>query len=61
LFPYILFEIYLYILALGTASPGNQHCAVRANGIGTLSFLVRLRILSLMFKLTRTYPTVAGT
>ena len=43
------------------ASPGNQHCAVRANGIGTLSFLVRLRILSLMFKLTRTYPTVAGT
>ena len=43
-------------------SPGNQHCAVRANGtIGSLSFLIRLCILSLMFKFSRTYRTVAGT
>jgi len=34
-FPYILFEKYIYILALEMASPGNQHCA---NCIGTLSF-----------------------
>jgi len=33
--PYILFEKYVYILALEMASPGNQHCA---NCIGTLSF-----------------------
>ena len=32
---YILFEKYIYILALEMASPGNQHCA---NCIGTLSF-----------------------
>jgi len=25
--PYILFEKYIYILALEMASPGNQHCA----------------------------------
>jgi len=35
LLPYILFERYIYILALEMASPGNQH---RANCIGTLSF-----------------------
>jgi len=35
LFPYILFEKYIYILALEMASPGNQHCA---NCIGALSF-----------------------
>ena len=34
LLPYILFEKN-YILALETASPGNQHCA---NCVGTLSF-----------------------
>jgi len=26
LLPYNLFEKRIYILALGTASPGNQHC-----------------------------------
>jgi len=35
LLPYILFEKYIYILALEMASPGNQHCA---SCIGTLSF-----------------------
>jgi len=35
LFPYILFEKYIYISAMEMASPGNQHCA---NCIGTLSF-----------------------
>ena len=40
--PHILFEKYIYILALEMASPGNQHCA---NCIGTLSFPVgKLRI-----------------
>jgi len=34
-FPYILFEKYIHILALIMASPGNQHCAIR---IGTVSF-----------------------
>ena len=34
---YILFEKYMYILALEMAIPGNQHCA---NCIGTLSFPV---------------------
>ena len=33
--PHILFEKYIYILALEMASPGNQHCA---SCIGTLSF-----------------------
>ena len=33
LLPYILFDKYIYILALEMAS-GNQHCA---NSIGTLS------------------------
>jgi len=32
---YILFEKYIYILALEMTSTGNQHCA---NCIGTLSF-----------------------
>jgi len=32
--PYILFEIYIYILTLEMTSPGNRHCA---NCIGTLS------------------------
>ena len=32
---YILFEKYIHILALETASSGNQHCA---NSTGTLSF-----------------------
>jgi len=35
LLPCILFEKYIYILALEMACPGNQHCA---NCIGTLSF-----------------------
>jgi len=35
LLPYILFEKYIYILALKMASPGNQHCA---NCIGALAF-----------------------
>jgi len=35
LLPYILFEEYIYILALEMASSGNHHCA---NCIGTLSF-----------------------
>ena len=33
--PYILFEKYIYILALEMASPEKQHCA---SCIGTLSF-----------------------
>jgi len=33
--PYILFEKYIYILALKMASSGNQHCT---NCIGALSF-----------------------
>jgi len=33
--PYILFEKYIYTLALKMASSGNQHCA---NCIGALSF-----------------------
>jgi len=37
LLPYILFENYIYISALETASPWNRHCA---NCIGTLSFSV---------------------
>jgi len=37
LLPYILFEKYIYILALEMASPGNQHYA---SCIGTLSFPV---------------------
>jgi len=36
LLPYILFEKYIYILALEMASPVNQHCA---NCIGALSLL----------------------
>jgi len=35
LLPYILFEKYIYILALEMASPGNQHCASCI--VGTLS------------------------
>jgi len=35
LLPYILFEKYIYILALEMARPGNQHCA---SCVGTLSF-----------------------
>ena len=35
LFRYILFEKYVYILAVEMASPGNQRCA---NCIGALSF-----------------------
>ena len=35
LLPYILFEKYIYILALEIASPENQHSA---NCIGTLSY-----------------------
>jgi len=38
LLPYILFEKYIYILALEMASPENQHCV---NCIGTLSFPMR--------------------
>ena len=37
LFPYILSEKYIYVLALEMASPGNQHCA---SCIGTLSFAI---------------------
>jgi len=41
LLPY-LFEkyIYIYIIALEMASPGNQHCA---SCIGTLSFPIKHR------------------
>jgi len=39
----ILFEKYIYILALEMASPGNQHCA---NYIGTLSFPIAVVITS---------------
>ena len=39
LLPYILSEKYVYILALETTCPGNQHCA---NYIGALSFLMFL-------------------
>jgi len=35
LFSYILFEKYIYMLALDLASTGNKHCA---SCIGTLSF-----------------------
>jgi len=42
LFPYILFQKYIYILALETASPENQHCA---SCIGTLSFPVSAQFL----------------
>jgi len=35
LLPYILLEKYIYIFALGMASPGNQHCD---SCIGILSF-----------------------
>jgi len=41
LLSYILFEKYIYILALEMASPGNQHCA---NCIGTLSFTMALSV-----------------
>jgi len=37
LLSYILFEKYIYILALEMASPGNQH---RVSCISTLSFPV---------------------
>ena len=40
LLTYILFEKLIYILALETASPGNQHYA---SCIGALSFLVVIR------------------
>ena len=39
LFPSVLFEKYVFILALEMASPGNQHCA---KCIGTLSFPIEL-------------------
>jgi len=39
LLPYILFDKYIYILALEMASPGNRHCA---NFIGALSFPIKL-------------------
>jgi len=38
LLPYILFEKDMYILALGMASPENQHCA---NCISALSFPIQ--------------------
>ena len=41
LLPYILFEKYIYVLALEMASSGNQHCA---NCIGTLSFPVLKKV-----------------
>ena len=37
LFPYVLFEKYIYILALEMASTENRHCA---NCIGTLPFAI---------------------
>jgi len=45
LLPYILFEKYIYILAIQMASPGKQHCA---NYIGTLSFPIVLPTLNLI-------------
>ena len=41
LLPYILFEKYIYILALEMASPGNQHCV---DCIGTLACVVRATV-----------------
>jgi len=41
LLSYILFEKYIYILALEMASPGNRHCT---SCIGTLSFPLLLLI-----------------
>ena len=41
LLAYILFEKYIYILALEMASPGNQQCA---NCIDTLSFPMALTL-----------------
>ena len=38
---YILFEKYIYILALEMASPGNQHCV---DCIGTLACVVRATV-----------------
>jgi len=38
LLSHILFQKYIYILALEMASPWNQHCA---SCIGTLSFRVK--------------------
>ena len=38
LLPYVLFEKYIYILALEMASSGNRHCA---SCIGALSFPIR--------------------
>ena len=43
LLPYILLEKYIYIAALETAVPRNQHCA---NCIGTLSFPVGVGMLA---------------
>ena len=53
LLPWILFEKFIYILALEMASSGNQHCA---NCIGTLSFLRQLAIrpVSRWYDLTKT-------
>jgi len=36
---YFIWKVYIYILAVKMASPGNQHCA---NCIGTLSFPVAI-------------------
>jgi len=43
LLPYVLFEKYIYIIALQMASPGNQHCA---NCIGTLAFPILKHVMS---------------
>ena len=45
LLPYILFQKYICMLALETASPENQHCA---DCIGTLSFPMRVLLTDMM-------------
>jgi len=46
LLAYILFEKYIYILALEMASAGNQHCA---NRIDTLLFATGLIAVQVMW------------
>jgi len=49
LFPYILFEKYIYILSLEMASPGNQHWV---SCIGALSFPIGINISSVLYRPT---------
>jgi len=56
---YIYIYIYIYILALETSSVRSVPMVSAQNS--QHQFLIGLCILLLMFKLTRTYRTVAGT